>query len=210
MDTKTSVVPIEANIEKDSFSSNVHGASVFAEEAKDYAGADYEIPDSYGIDTLKLMPVNVNTVYMYWEITDKLIQNYQFATFALRLLEIDGENEKEILGFYFKERVSGKYANAHMPSKRLVAIIGGIDSNGRFTELLRSNKITMPSDSLCTSSKETWMSKQSEWTELIKASVSHFSHAKSSISLIKEIEFLKKYGEKAAFGQSSFELPKKD
>ncbi len=173
---------------------------------------DYKIPLSYGIDTLKLLPVNVNTVFAYWEITDKLLCGSLYETFAFKLFELNESGEKEVLGFYFKERVSSKYTNAHLPSKNLIAVIGGMDSNGRFVELMRSNKIKMPNDSLniMENNEEVWMSKHSEWVELIKASTAHFSHAKSSISIIKEMEFLKKYGEKAAFGMSSSELVKKD
>jgi hypothetical protein len=213
MANKTSTVPIDANLKDESFSSNTHPTLLFAEEAKDYSGLDYKIPSNYGIDTLRLLPVNVNTIFVYWEITDKLLNNSQFETFALKLFELTDGGESEVLGFYFKERVSGKYANAHLPSKNLVATIGGIDANGRFVELIRSNKVKMPNDTVAAmnpNNEEAWMSKHSEWTELIKASTTHFSHAKSSITLVKEMEFLKKYADKAAFGMSSSELVKKD
>jgi hypothetical protein len=212
MAEKTSLIPIEANLKDESFSSNTHPTLLFGEEAKDYSGMDYKIPQSYGIDTLKLLPANVNTVFTYWEITDKLLGGSSYETFAFKLFELNESGEKEVLGFYFKERVSSKYTNAHLPSKNLIAVIGGMDSNGRFVELIRSNKIKMPNDALniMENNEEVWMSKHSEWVELIKASTAHFSHAKSSISIIKEMEFLKKYGDKAAFGMSSSELVKKD
>lgn len=213
MAEKTSVVPIEANLKDESFSSNTHPTLLFGEEAKDYSGMDYKIPSKYSIDTLKLLPVNVNTIFVYWEITDKLLNGSSFETFALKLFELNGNGESEVLGFYFKDKISSKYANAHLPSKSLVAAIGGIDSNGRFVELLRSNKVKMPNDTVTTimeNNEEVWMSKQSDWMELIKASTTHFSHAKSSISLVKEMEFLKRYGDKALFGTSSSELVKKD
>ncbi len=212
MADKKNLVPIEANLKDESFSSNTHPTLLFGEEAKDYSGMDYKIPSSYGIDTLRLLPVNVNTVFVYWEITDKLLNGASYETFALKLFELNESGEKEVLGFYFNERVSGKYANAHLPAKNLIAAIGGMDANGRFVELMRSNKVKMPNDSLnmMENSEEVWMSKQPEWIELIKASTAHFSHAKSSISIIKEMEFLKKYSEKAALGMSSSELVKKD
>jgi len=215
MADKTSVIPIEANLKDESFSSNTHPTLLFGEEAKDYSGMDYKIPSSYGIDILRLLPVNVNTVFVYWEITDKLLNGRTFETFALKLLEMRNGQENEVLGFYFKDKVSSKYTNAHLPSKNLIATIGGMDSNGRFVELLRSNSVKMPNDSITTAmpnddNEEVWMSKQSEWMELIRASTTHFSHAKSSITLVKEMEFLKKFGEKMAFGMSSSELMKKD
>ncbi len=212
MADKNILVPVEANLSDESFSSNTHPALLFAEEAKDYSGADYKIPDKYNIDTLRLMPVNVNTVFVYWEITDKVVGANVFETFALKLFEINESGEKEVLGFYFKDRVSSKYANAHMPSKKLIAVIGGMDANGRFVELLRSNGVIMPNDSIniMENNEEIWMSKQPEWMELIKASVSHFSHAKSSISFVREMELLRKHGEKASIGMSSSEILKKD
>lgn len=212
MSDKNSIVPIEANIKDESFSSNTHPTLLFGEEAKDYSGVDYKIPSSYGIDTLRLMPVNVNTVFMYWEITDRLVGGRDFNTFAVKLYEINESGEKEVLGFYFKERVASKYVNAYMPSKNLVAVVGGMDERGIFIELIRSNVVKMPSDivNIMENDEETWMSKKSEWVELIRASISHFSHAKSSVALVKEMDFLRKFSEKAAFGMSSFEIIKKD
>lgn len=212
MADKNILVPVEANLSDESFSSNTHPTLLFGEEAKDYSGADYKIPDKYHIDTLRLMPVNVNTVFVYWEITDKAVGENVFETFALKLFELGEGGEKEVLGFYFKDRISSKYANAHMPSKKLVAVVGGIDANGRFVELIRSNHIVMPNDSIniMENDEEVWMTKQSEWIELIKASVAHFSHAKSSVSFVREMDFLRKYSEKTALGMSSSELVKKD
>lgn len=214
MTDKEKLVPIDANLKDESFSSNTHPTLLFAAETKEYSGADYDIPSSYGIDTLRLLPVNVNTVFVFWEITDKLLNGASYEAFALKLFELNESGEKEVLGFYFKERVADKYVNAYLPAKNLVAVIGGMDANGRFVELIRSNKIKMPNDSLSMmeNSGEVWMSKRSEWIELIKASTIHFSHAKSSISIIKEMEFLRKYSEKAALGLgvSSLELVKKD
>lgn len=212
MADKNILVPVEVNLGDESFSSNTHPTLLFGEEAKDYAGSDYKIPDKYHIDMLRLMSVNVNTVFVYWEITDKAIGEHLFETFALKLFELHQNGEKEILGFYFKDRVSSKYANAYMSSKKLIAVVGGIDANGRFVELLRSNKVKMPSDSIniMENDEEIWMTKHSEWLELIKASASHFSHAKSSISLAREMDFLRKFSKKSAIGMSSSELIKKD
>lgn len=210
---KNGNIPVDVNLKEDSFSSNTHPTELFGAEAADYSGSDYEIPISYNIDLLRLLPVNVNTVYLFWEITDKITANAKFETFALKLYEIADLGEREIIGFYFKERVSGKYINAHMPSKNLFAAIGGIDENGRFVELLRSNKIKTPNDkiSYMTDNEEAWLSKKSEWVELVRASTSHFSHAKSSMSLVKEMELLKKFSEKSLqTSMSSFDLAKKD
>ncbi len=206
-------VPLQTKSDTDSFSSNTHPTLLFGEEAKGYVGdEEYKIPSAYGVDYLRLLPANVNTVFVYWEITDKLISGVttHFDTFALKLLEVDGNEEREVLNFYFKDRASSRYINAYMPSKSLVAIIGVLDSEGHFYTILRSNVILMPSDVIVESNEEAWMSKKSDWMELIKASVSHLSHAKSSLSLIKDLEFLKKYSEKSVLGMSSSELVKKD
>jgi hypothetical protein len=203
-------LPLDVVSTEDSFSSNTHPTLLFGEEAKGFAGEDeFKIPSRYEASYLRLLPVNVNTVFVYWEITDFLISTVanEFDTFALKLL--DGE-KKEIVSFYFKDRLSSRYINAYIPSKNIVAVIGVIDLNGTFHEILRSNSVLMPSDVMLESLEESWMSKKSEWMELIRASVSHFSHAKSSISIVKEMEFLKKYGQRSVSGMSSSELVKKD
>lgn len=212
MDAKTKL-PVDVSTSEDSFSSNTHPTLLFGEEAKGFIGEDeYKIPSKYEMDYLRLLPANVNTVFSYWEITDKLISEVasEFETFALKLFEDNDGKISEIISFYFKDRISSKYINAYMPSKSLLAVIGVIDLNGKFHEILRSNKILMPSDCVHENAEETWMSKKSDWMELIRASVTHFSHAKSSVSIIKEMEFLRKYSEKSVIGMSSSELVKKD
>ena len=213
MSNEKKAVPVEERLKEESFSSNMHGTLALAEEAKEFKVEDYEIPESYKKDYLRLLPANVNTVYLYWEITDKLLSPFdgEFETFALKLYEKTQKGESEILGFYFKERVSSKYVNAYLASKNIVAAIGAIDRSGRFTELLRSNDVKMCTDKITQTNEEVWMSKQSEWMELIRASipVSHFAHAKSSFSLLKEMELLKRYGENSFTGFSSLDLTKK-
>ncbi len=211
MDTNNKL-PMDVVNTDDSFSSNTHPTLLFGEEAKEFALEDeFKIPSKYEVGYLRLLPVNVNTVFTYWEITDSLIANVtdNFESFVLKLLD-ESENKKEIISFYFKDKLSSRYINAYMPSKSLIAVIGVMDTSGNFHEILRSNKISMPSDIMTESQEEEWMSKKSDWMELIRASVSHFSHAKSSISIVKEMEFLKKYGQKSVSGMSSSELVKKD
>ncbi|MDD3466851.1 MAG: DUF4912 domain-containing protein [Campylobacterales bacterium] len=211
MDTNNKL-PMDVVNTDDSFSSNTHPTLLFGEEAKEFALEDeFKIPLKYEVGYLRLLPVNVNTVFTYWEITDSLIANVtdNFESFVLKLLD-ESENKKEIISFYFKDKLSSRYINAYMPSKSLIAVIGVMDTSGNFHEILRSNKISMPSDIMTESQEEEWMSKKSDWMELIRASVSHFSHAKSSISIVKEMEFLKKYGQKSVSGMSSSELVKKD
>lgn len=211
MDTNNKL-PMDVVNTDDSFSSNTHPTLLFGEEAKEFALEDeFKIPSKYEVGYLRLLPVNVNTVFTYWEITDSLIANVtdNFESFVLKLLN-ESENKKEIISFYFKDKLSSRYINAYMPSKSLIAVIGVMDTSGNFHEILRSNKISMPSDIMTESQEEEWMSKKSDWMELIRASVSHFSHAKSSISIVKEMEFLKKYGQKSVSGMSSSELVKKD
>lgn len=211
MDTNNKL-PMDVVNTDDSFSSNTHPTLLFGEEAKEFALEDeFKIPLKYEVGYLRLLPVNVNTVFTYWEITDSLIANVtdNFESFVLKLFD-ESENKKEIISFYFKDKLSSRYINAYMPSKSLIAVIGVMDTSGNFYEILRSNKISMPSDIMTESQEEEWMSKKSDWMELIRASVSHFSHAKSSISIVKEMEFLKKYGQKSVSGMSSSELVKKD
>jgi hypothetical protein len=98
-------LPLDVVGTEDSFSSNTHPTLLFGEEAKGFVGEDeFKIPSKYETSYLRLLPANVNTVFVYWEITDSLISSAvsEFDTFALKLLDID---QKEIMSFYFKDRL---------------------------------------------------------------------------------------------------------
>lgn len=108
----------------------------------------YEIPQGYDIDTIVLMPVNIDTSFVYWEITDRMLNGKLkklksgSATLIIKVFEADCM--KEVCSFEVKERIGKSYVNYQPPCNSLVAEIGIYNGNG-YVGLLKSRTISSPS-----------------------------------------------------------------
>lgn len=145
-------------IEKGGVGEDGHGIAFLLSETAEYPIAgDYEIPARYNTDTIVILPVNEKKVYLYWELTEKLlidkIQNPAAASFIIRIYEIpdvlqtDYEidyNEKEIYSTEVKGQYGQIFAECADYFKPMTAAIG-IVSGGAFNVLLKSNQINVPS-----------------------------------------------------------------
>ncbi len=107
-----------------------------------------EIPSGYNIDTIVLMPVNMDTSFVYWEVTDSLLGGSQkkldagTAKLMVKVYESDGMIE--ICSFEVMERIGKSYVNYQSSFRPLVAEIGVINGKG-FVGLLKSRKVYSPS-----------------------------------------------------------------
>jgi hypothetical protein len=75
---------ISAGLIEDAISSRASLGSTLTTEISHVAQDDIEIPTRYWRNSLKILPVNVNTVYVYWEITPDLMSSKEI-TFPLIL-----------------------------------------------------------------------------------------------------------------------------
>jgi len=62
----------------DSFSSNVHAV---ATDSTPIAAPQYSIPDRYGKDRITLMPINPDTYFLYYELSDALMHTHSITPF---------------------------------------------------------------------------------------------------------------------------------
>jgi hypothetical protein len=173
-----------------SVSSSEHAISSFASEVTDVAQGEYGTPSFYNVDTLKVLSVNVNTVYVYWEITEALLASNGITGSALLVKLCDEEVDDELMNFFITERLSCRFVNIHLPNRKIYAKIGAL-INGTFVELLRSNSFFTPRDEITMASDELWMSKTKDFEEILKASTSVDLGHLSSFGIIKELEFLR-------------------
>ena len=59
----------------ESFSSNTHNTELLAKEGLGVPGGlEYEIPHRYNMDMLVFLPVNLETSFVYWEVTPALLE----------------------------------------------------------------------------------------------------------------------------------------
>lgn len=121
-----------------------------------------DIPRGYNIDTIVIMPVNVNTNFIYWEITEKLLNGRRkkidtgSAKLMIKVFETD--QEKEIYSFEASDRIGNHYISHHAAFSSIYAEIGLL-KNKRFTGLLRSNPLTVPSAEKKSKENNLWMTR---------------------------------------------------
>ncbi|WP_277656412.1 DUF4912 domain-containing protein [Seleniivibrio woodruffii] len=124
---------------------------------------EYPIPDIYNINTVVLLPVNPKKEYVYWEVSDKTMnefcRSYNTADpiFILKVFTGEEDNIAELASV----RV-GKYGNwyfdLYCPDQRLWAEIGMLDSMGNYHTISTSKRIKMPTDRISDLiDEETWM-----------------------------------------------------
>ncbi len=112
--------------------------------------SNYEIPEGYNIDTIVLMPVNMDTSFVYWEVTGNLLSGNKkklesgSAKLMVKVYEDEGLNE--ICSFEVMDRIGKSYVNYQPSFKPLVAEIGVVNGKG-FACLLKSRTVSSPSGS---------------------------------------------------------------
>lgn len=138
---------------------------LFASEAGKYTIPDvYELPNDYNIDRIVIMPVNNDTTFVYWEMTDRLLNNKLRGLNVgsvhpvIKIFEIEQGRKKEIYSFEVKEKIGKRYIKHNTSFKPLVAE-AGIVKEGKFIELLKSKTIPKPSFETKETEDEIWMKK---------------------------------------------------
>lgn len=125
---------------------------------------EYEVPAKYDTDTLVILPVTEKKVYLYWELTQRLIlektQNPSASYFTVKIYEITlGEKkhykEQQIYSTQVSEPFGQIYAECTDNFKPMSAAIG-IERDGQFNVILKSNQINIPSFSVLGLKEEFW------------------------------------------------------
>lgn len=158
----------------------------------------YELPDDYNIDRIVIMPVNNGTTFVYWELTNRLLNsklheiNVGSIKPVIKIFEIEQGRQKEIYSFEVKEKIGNRYIKHNTSFKPLVADVG-ILKEGKFIELLKSKTISKPSFETQETEDEIWMEKTKDIYRFIKLPGSKITNIITHHS--KESELLKHYRE---------------
>ncbi len=99
-----------------------------------------EIPRRYNIDTLVVMPVNADTSFIYWEVTDELIEQRCGGPNAELVVRVF-EGGSEVCSFSTGETV-GKHYIKYPASFRPLAAEIGIRKDGGFVALLKTKTVS--------------------------------------------------------------------
>ena len=121
-----------------------------------------ETPMGYNVDTIVIMPVNMGTSFIYWEVTEKLLNGGRKGLLdgssQLMLKVFETGRRTEIYSFPLKDRIGKHYVKYGESFNPLVAEIGMLRGK-RFTGLLRSSPMSMLSPVKNAGNGETWMRK---------------------------------------------------
>lgn len=123
-----------------------------------------ELPQKYEREKLKLMPVNPNWVYVYWNFSEKSRKKLKKLTknsnIAIRIIKKSTEDlgaEKKVIETDLKLDQNGNtYFHLPQDNSTYIAFLGVKDKKGEFTPFIESNEITTPSSSMKSSDKEEW------------------------------------------------------
>lgn len=188
------------------FSSSSHVIDTLVTEGEPPV-TEYEIPTRYDKDTLRLLLVNTEKYFVYWEVSDKTIQEnnidlnkdkLHFRIYNTKGDELYNFDSSSAFGDYY---VKSKFENMD------IMITAGIVIDGEFKEIMNSNvvhtfssKINLPSEE-----DEIWTKKRVGWTEVIRSTMEHFDQGVSSAKYVEELERLKHFTqeEEKRFSSSS-------
>ena len=134
-----------------------------------------ELPQGYNIDTIVLMPVNRETSFIYWEITDTLLngdrKKLQSGAAQLVVKVFEADCHKEVCSFEAQDRVGSSYIH-YKPSFKPLAAEIGISNGIGYVGLLKTRTEASPSFTPSSTGKtqdtqtaETWMTNSPEGAE---------------------------------------------
>lgn len=126
---------------------------------------EYEIPDSYGIDTLFIHPSNNDNLFIYWELTNALINSkfdnsagleFTIKIYSVKMGEAKARREQEVYSINVREMIGSIYIKYPDALKPLAAKMGVMENN-KFVELLKSKSIAIPSFEVLGPREDLWM-----------------------------------------------------
>jgi hypothetical protein len=117
-----------------------------------------DIPSAYNVDTIVIMPVNVDRNFIYWEVTGKLLDEKGMGKGQLKLMVrvYETDTDKKIYSFEVHERVGKHYMSCPVPVISMYAEIGLVKGK-KFTCLMQSNPVSLTTVSYRSADHEVWM-----------------------------------------------------
>ena len=125
----------------------------------------------YNEDTIVIMSVNADTNFIYWEITEELLERNKEVkptrSEKLRIMVFDEDSRIETYSFDVHDRIGMHYMKNCGKHKRLFAEIGFVQ-NGTFVGMLSSNPTTVVSFADESEDYEVWMQRVKNSFEIVR------------------------------------------
>jgi len=178
------------------FSSASHVVDNFTSEAKPIE-TEYQIPDRYNKDTLRIILVNTEKYFVYWEVSDKTLSekniNLDKRKLYFKIVDLKGN---ELYSFDSSFALGDYYVNSKFEDMDIAVKVGILENDGSFKELFGSNivhtfssKINFPSND----EYEQLIKKGYSFSEIIRTTIEHFDKRGSSLTYFEEVERLKNF-----------------
>jgi hypothetical protein len=190
------------------FSSSSHVIDTLVKEGEPVV-QEYKIPDRYNKDTLRILMVNTEKYFVYWEVSDETLakNNIDLGKDKLYFKVFNTDNQE--LYSFESSFALGKYYVKRPFENMNVYVKVGLTKEDDFIELITSNTVhTFSSQvNLPSSEDEVWIRKKMGWTEVIRSTIEHSQQGVSSAKYIEEMEkikhFIEEVEEKQKFSSSS-------
>jgi len=119
-----------------------------------------DIPAAYNVDTIVIMPVNVDSNFIYWEVTDSLLNGNGKAlnkgSIKLMVKVYETGNNNAVYSFKVNERVGRHYMSSVVPMRSVFAELG-ILKGKKYMGLMKSNPVSLTTVSARSADNEVWM-----------------------------------------------------
>lgn len=154
---------------EDDFSSSSHVIDTLVEEGEPVV-QEYEIPDRYNKDTLRILMVNTQKYFVYWEVSDETLAKNNIDLGKDKLyFKVYDSNNQELYSFESSFAL-GKYYVKRPFENMNVYVKVGLTKEDDFVELITSNTIhTFSSQiNLPSSEDEVWIRKKWDGQKLLE------------------------------------------
>jgi len=164
---------IESSLNQSNFSSNMKG--VESPKIDENIIDKFEIPKRYFIDRVIILPIDLNTYFIYWEITKKLKDKMGVVDDKF-IFKIYDNNNTLLTQFIATGEVGDYYLQNSFENFNL-KIIMGVQSKSKnhkkFMKLIESKPIIPFMDKISLADKKSgiWLSKKLNSHKLIKSSI---------------------------------------
>jgi hypothetical protein len=198
------------SLEENNFSSSTHAIEEISLNSAPLVQQKYSIPNRYYKDQLVLLPINSKKFYIYWEITNTLLEQFHLENVTQIQFKIIDSQSHTIKTIDCVGEV-GEYFVNDLQYTSKIRVIAGYYKDGHFIEIFQSNQIGAFNTQINYKNADAlvYLQKEKGFTEIIRSSLEHFTEGLSSASYIKEIERLQEVTKLSKDSLSSYTLGEK-
>lgn len=185
-------INMEQLVEKSKYDPNVQELLGYTqEEGAEIAleKEDYKIPEKYDLDILMFLPIDAKRAYVCWEITEARIRQFikdsDINSIKIKL-KLFTDNNGEISSVYVNSLGNYFFVNGMLEDSEAWSEIG-IEFDGRYIPILKSNSFKMPSEHISDRDDVLYMTVRSSVEKIINISLHGIDGYYSSIDLYKNV-----------------------